>query len=263
MINLEEKSDFSKITEAPGQKATAEQISRVYQRYRFAKDFIRNRDVLEAACGTGMGLGYLASAAKSVIGVDIDEKNLSLARRCYDGNTKVRVLKGDVHELDLPDKSADLVLLFEAIYYLNEPQRFAKEARRILRDDGHIIICSVNRDWEDFHPSPYTYSYFSVPELRGLLEPHFRDIRFYGGFPAGERGLKEYFVSFIKQAAVKFDLIPGNLESRAYLKRIFIGKLLNLPAEVTEGMAPYEVPVELSPDSVNKDHKIIYVVAKK
>lgn len=267
----DKKVSYNVLTEIPGQKATREQVQRLYQRYRFAKNFADGKKVLEMACGSGMGLEYLAEEAASVIGGDIDERNVALAgERSKEIRSKevkkkenIRVELMDAHDIDLPDQSVDLVILFEAIYYLRNPEKFVSEAKRVLRDDGKLIICTVNKDWEDFHPSPYTCRYFAVPELRDLLKDKFSEIKLYGGFPVTKEGIKDVLVSHIKRVALKFNLIPGSLKARAYLKRIFMGKLMPLPAEVYEGMAPYEEPVEIACDRVCKDYKIVYVVAKK
>jgi len=42
-----------------------------------------------------------------------------------------------------------------------------------------------------------------------------------------------------------------------------MGKLVPLPPEVYEDMAPYEPPVEISPDNICRDFKIIYAVGRK
>lgn len=63
--------------------------------------------------------------------------------------------------------------------------------------------------------------------------------------------------------AVNYNLIPGSLKARAYLKRIFMGRLVPLPAEVYEGMTLYEAPGPILVDKINKNFKIIYVVATK
>lgn len=255
--------DYNAITETPGLKASKEQIERLYQRYNFAREFSRNKDILEVACGSGLGLGCLAIDAKSVWGVDVDRKNIDLAADQYKGDNKIKVSLMDAHELSVPGRSVDLVLLFEAIYYLHKPAKFIALMERILRKNGVIIICTVNKDWKDFHPSPYTHKYFSVPELCVLLKEGFKDIKFYGGFPIVKEGIKDTLVSQLKRVALQFNLIPGSLKARAYLKRIFMGKLVPLPTQVYEGMASYEEPVEIPCDDVCKDYKIVYAVAKK
>jgi hypothetical protein len=121
----------------------------------------------------------------------------------------------------------------------------------------------MNRDWEDFHLSPFTYKYFSVPEIYELMKKRFLEVKLYGGFPVEHTGTKSEIISLIKRFAVKFNLIHKSLKTRAYFKRIFIGKLIYLPPEITEGMADYEPPVEIPNDKVNREFKILYAVAKK
>lgn len=263
MITPSEIIDYSSITETPGLKATDEQLERLYQRYNFAREFSQGKDVLEVACGSGLGLGFLAESARSVRGVDIDKKNISIAKTlCRDSN-KINIDAMDAHKLTLPDNSIDVVLLFEAIYYLADPKNFINEAWRILRKDGTLIVCTVNKDWDDFHPSPYAHKYFSVPELTAILSDSFKDIKIYGGFPILKTGIRDATISFIKRLASKLDLIPGSLSARAYLKKIFIGKLTPLPDRIYDGVAPYEEPVKIPHEKENRDFKIIYAIAHK
>lgn len=179
------------------------------------------------------------------------------------GVPNIQILHLDAHDLKFPDRRFGLVLLYEAIYCLEEPQRFVSEAKRLLADSGILIICSVNNDWSDFHPSRYAHQYYSVPEIYELLKTDFQEVKLYGGFPVAKRGAKSKLTSLIKRSAVKFHLIPGSLKTRAYLKRIFMGKLVPLPHEVYEGMAPYEPPVEIPSDRVSPGYKIIYAVGRE
>ncbi|MCX5829768.1 MAG: class I SAM-dependent methyltransferase [Deltaproteobacteria bacterium] len=253
---------YHSITEIPGQKASEEQIARIYHRYRFAKEFAKAKDVLEIACGSGIGLGFLAGIARSIVGGDIDRTNVKIASGIYKG-TSIQIKEMDAHKLPFEDKSFDLVLLFEAIYYLESPQDFLKEAARVLRSDGRLIICTVNKDWIDFHPSQYSNTYFSLPELNNLLNLDFREIHAFGAFPAEMKGFKSYLFSRIKRTAVRFSLIPGSLSARAYMKRIFMGPLKPLPNQVFEGMVPYEPPTSIPLEKSTTDFKIIYLSAVK
>lgn len=258
--------DYSQITESPGLKATQEQIARLYHRYHFARQFAEGKDVLEVACGSGIGLGYLCEVANRVVGGDIDERNLVVAQRIYSDKLKdvnFDIQWMDAHSFPFEDDSFDIVLLYEAIYYLKEPEECILEVYRVLRKDGIFIICTVNKDWDDFHPSPYTFKYFSVPQLYEALHREFSEVNLYGAFRVEIEGIRDRVVSFIKRMAVNFDLIPGSLKARAYLKRLFMGKLQPLPEEVYDGMAPYEEPVPIQKDKPNKDFKIIYAVARK
>ncbi len=258
-----QNSDFTQITEAPGLQASREQLARLYQRYRFAKDFALGKDVLEVACGSGIGTGYLATDARSMTAGDIDPNNLALAHKNLDGAENVEIRLLDAHTLEMGSESMDLVVMFEAIYYLAAPEKFVAESARVLRSGGTLVLCTVNREWADFHPSPYTHKYFSVPELNDLLRSRFDSVAFFGGFPALNSGLRDKAVSFLKRAAVRLDLIPGNLKARAYLKRAFMGKLAPLPSQLYENITSYEAPVPIPSARGNDVYKIIYAVAKK
>jgi SAM-dependent methyltransferase len=247
-----DNTDYSLITESPGLKASKEQVERLYQRYRFARDLCAGKDILEVACGSGIGLGYLAESAASVVAGDIDSHNLSSAQSLYGDKPGIMLKLLDAQNLRIESGSIDLVILFEAIYYLWVPEKFVSEARRVLKEGGVLLMSTVNRDWDDFHPSPFTFGYFSVPELHDLLKSSFNHIELFGGKP----------VSLVKRAAVGLNLIPGSLKGRTYLKRIFMGKLTPLPRQLRDDMVPYEPPVSIPPVE-NKDYKIIYALAKK
>jgi hypothetical protein len=105
--------------------------------------------------------------------------------------------------------------------------------------------------------------YFSAPELYDLMRKSFREVTIYAGFHVDKVGTKSEIISLIKRFAVKLNLIPGSLKIRAYLKRVFMGRLIPLPNEVTEGMAEYEAPVEIPEDRVNRDFKILYSMGRK
>jgi len=255
--------DYAAVTERVGQKASREQVERIYQRYRLAARLAGNGAVIEIGCGTGMGLGYLAQYAARVVGVDIDERNLALAAQGTAGLGNVEVRRMDSHDLRFPDASFDLALVYEAIYYFREPERVVAGIARLLRPGGRLIVCTVNPGWSDFHPSPFSTGYLAVPELNALLAPHFAEVAFYGGFPTRGGGAVGAAMGWVKRLAVRLHLIPGSLAARAVLKRLFFGPLVTLPAQVSDGMAPFTEPAPIAADRPDGDHKIVYAVARK
>ena len=255
--------DYFSITEQRSGRATREQLERLYHRYRLAATFAEEKDVLEVGCGCGFGLGYLARRANKVVGGDIDEKNIASASNYYKGREDIEILKLDAHELPFSNNSFDLVVLFESIYYLENPDKFIAEARRVLRDDGILIVCTVNPLWEDFHPSKYSVYYYSAKELYEMLERHFGLVELYGAFYVGKKGIKDKITSALKRMASKLNLIPGSLRARELLKRVFIGELSPMPNEVYEDMAIYHEPKPIIKGYLCKDFKIIYAVARK
>ncbi len=263
MVKEDSQGSFRKITEQPGQRASREQLVRLFHRYHFARPFADGRTVLEVGCGSGLGLGYLAEVAQSVIGGDIDQENIDEATEHYSDRSSIQVALLDAHELPLEDGEVDAVVCLETIYYLKSPEVFAKEASRVLSGGGVLVISTVNSDWRDFHPSIYSHMYFSVPELNDLLKSAFTDIRFFGAFRTQTTGVREKLRSFLKRAAIKANLMPGSYRVRVVLKRAFLGRLKPIPDEVYEGMTAYEDPVELPPEESTGEFKMFYAVARK
>lgn len=253
--------DYSSVTEIQGSEVTLEQLSRIYRRYNTAIQYAQNRRVLEVSCGTGIGLGYLARKARSVVGGDYTENLLKVAKSYY--YTRIPLIRLDAHHLPFRNHSFDLVVLLEAIYYLGDPGQFLLEVRRVLDKNGILLISTVNKDWSEFAPSPFSTRYFSVPELRDLLrQKGFDKLEYYGAFPTKTISFSQKLVSLIRKLAVSLNLMPKTLKGRARLKRIFYGRLTPLPSEITDGMAKYIPPITIAHDSSNFEYKVIYAIAR-
>jgi len=250
--------NYSEVTELPGNNITSEQLVRLYQRYRFAQQFCKDKEVLEVACGGGMGLGYLAKVAKKVIGGDIDKNILKYPLKHYRGRDKIEIRELDAQNLPFEDKSFDVVIFYEAIYYLAKPEKFVSEAQRVLKDNGVLLICTVNKDWTDFNPSPYSTKYFSAPELYSLLNQKFSKVELSGAFPVSNKGIKNKLLSFLKRTAVNLNLIPKTMKGKEIFKRIFFGELLTLPLELEDGDVEYSLPVAISSDHPNYQYKVLF-----
>ena len=231
----------------------------LYTRYRFAADYCLGKAVLEVACGAGQGLGYLGKTANRVIGGDYTEGLLKSAQRYYRG--RVPFIHLDGHALPFRTSSFDVVVLFEAIYYFAKPDLILKECRRVLRKNGVLLLCTVNKEWLDFNPSPFSVRYFTAQELFDLLHQHRFQVQLSGAFPASVETMKDAIVSFLKRAAITLDLMPETMKGKELLKRMFLGPLQALPPEVFDGMASYCFPVRISEKDKASNFKILFAVA--
>jgi ubiquinone/menaquinone biosynthesis C-methylase UbiE len=138
----------------------AEHISR----YRFAAQFVAGKRVLDAASGTGYGTELLKQAgANEVIGVDYarDAVAYSLSEHC--GGHPDYVL-GDAVRLPLADRSFDVVVSFETLEHVPEPDHMLAELRRVLKEDGLSVISTPNKgvylEGNPFHTHELTYEEF-------------------------------------------------------------------------------------------------------
>lgn len=246
------------VTETPGSGATEEQLSMMHTRYRVAADLAEGKDVLEVACGAGIGLGCLARKARRVIAGDYDPKLVEIARRHY--GERVEIRRMDAQDLPFDKGTFDVVLLLEAIYYLPEPDRFIAEARRVLKDDGILLTCSANKEWPGFNPSPFSYRYFSAGELRELLSGGGFNAQVFAAFPVGNNRMMGRVFFAIRRVAVRFHLIPKTMRGKGVLKRLVYGKLSGLPAELIDN-GGRECPLVCVPHSQpTSNYKVIYAI---
>ena len=237
--------DYGIVTEQPGIRVSREAVEMMLSRYRFAAELADDKDVLEVACGAGQGLGYLARRARSVVGGDTTASLLRQVRATY--GDAIPAVRLDAHHLPFRDDSFDLVLLNEAIYYLAEPDRFLKECARVLRPGGRVLIVTINREWKDFNPSPFSTRYPSACELGEWLEEAGFRARLWGAFEVAEEGLRSRGVSLIKRSAVRLGVIPKSMKGKTLLKRLFLGRLSEYPAVVDDDCAEYVEPRPIDP----------------
>ena len=253
-------TDFESVTELPGEPITAEQLERLVNRYVWAAGYCHGADVVEAACGAGPGLGLLQSVARSVEAGDISPQILSRARAHY--GSRIGLQCFDAQDLPYDDASKDVVMLFEAIYYLGRPDRFVRECARVLRPEGRVLIATANKNLRDFHPSTLSRTYFSVPELDGLFSAHGFSCEFYGFQAANRSKLRERALRPLKRVALAAGMIPKTMAGKRWLKRIVFGPQTPMPTEISADMAPYAAPTKIGADAPDQQHKIIYCVAR-
>ena len=252
---------FETVTEVPGHKASKEQLAMLYTRYAYAASLCSGKDVLEVACGSGPGLGYLSRKARTVVGGDLTWSLLRVAHSHY--GSRIQLVQLDAEALPFPEACFDVVLMYEAIYYLPKPERFLKECRRILRNRGKVILCSVNKEWSDFNPSPFFTRYFSAKELTTLFTHSRYTVEVKAGFHVAEQTLFVRLMSALKRIAVGLRLIPKTMRGKEILKRIVFGRLVPLPSEVHEGMAAYCPLVTVEDSTPISRFKVLYATGTK
>lgn len=158
---------------------TAEALFKEHEdRYVFAGQFVLGKDVLDVACGSGIGTDYLRTAgASQVFGIDVDAHVIEYAKASYVGCT---FMCGDASLIDLPDSSVDVVVSFETIEHLREPQQFLRECHRVLRPEGRLLCSTPNKDmykWQG--QNPFHTREFTADEFLFLTSSYFCDVTLF------------------------------------------------------------------------------------
>lgn len=259
---LSQSSDFSIVTERGGEPVSRAQLERFHQRYLWAATFCEGRDVLELACGTGPGLGYLRSRSRTLVAGDLSPSVLAVARAHY--GDRVRLVELDACATPFDSGSFDVIILFEAIYYLPDVTTFAREVHRLLRPGGVLLLASANKDLPDFNPSPFSTAYLNPPELADLFGRAGFSIRFLGGSPIeSSGGLRFAVLRMVKRVAVALHLIPRSMRGKRLLKRIVFGRLVQMPVEFVDDGVEYCPPRPIDAGSPDRRHQVLYCVAEK
>ncbi|MGW3623467.1 class I SAM-dependent methyltransferase [Streptomyces sp. NPDC000880] len=141
-------------------------------------------DVLDVGCGPGTITADLAGlvAPGQVTAVDTAEDVLRQAREtaAVRGRDNVRFAVADVHALDFPDDSFDVVHAHQVLQHVGDPVRALREMRRVCRPGG--VVAARDSDYGAFTWFP------EVPALDEWQELYHRVARGNGGEPdAGRR----------------------------------------------------------------------------
>ncbi|MFD7446042.1 methyltransferase domain-containing protein [Streptomyces sp. NPDC059909] len=140
--------------------------------------------LLDVGCGPGTITADLAAlvAPGAVTAVDAAASVLDDAREAVTerGLDNVRFAVADVHALDFPDDSFDVVHAHQVLQHVGDPVQALREMRRVCRPGGVVAV-------RDSDYGAFTW-YPEVPALDSWLELYHRVARAGGGEPdAGRR----------------------------------------------------------------------------
>jgi 2-polyprenyl-6-hydroxyphenyl methylase/3-demethylubiquinone-9 3-methyltransferase len=166
-----------------------------------AADDLTGQNWLDAGCGTGtLARSLAAHKGCNVLGVDASE---AMIFHCAPHpNTEFRQI-GDICETGLADAAFDGVLCSSVLEYVSEPRAALVELRRVLRQNGLLLVSVPNSDpiawcanvsaywltrhlgrWRLCQYLDYCKHRYSELHFRNLLDScgfHVEAVRTYGG----------------------------------------------------------------------------------
>ena len=217
--------DYAASAHQPLDRVKSIDLAMLATRYAWAAGHAAGKDVAEIACGSGIGAGWLARMARSLVVGDVDPRNCRVAQETYAGWNTIRVRQIDAFDLPFRSSSLDLLVLLEAIYYLRDAESFFEEGRRVLRRGGSLLVSTVNPEWCGFRPSPLATRYFTASELTVSLKESGFSTRIQAGF--AERGIVN---RVLEKFSARKEKIPRELEPgrNASEKLITVGPEMDL-----------------------------------
>lgn len=122
--------------------------------------------ILDLGCGTGrFSEGLAARFNADVIGLDPSAKMLQIARD-KQRDARVHYQRGRAEAIPLASASVDLVFMSMSFHHFDDPLATARECRRVVRNDGTVVIRTGTRD----QISSYAYVPFFAATRRMLEE---------------------------------------------------------------------------------------------
>ena len=256
---------FEDLTETTGIPLSPEGAVMLHTRYAAAAELARGRRVVELACGSGQGLGLVGAHAAWIVGGDYSAALLRAARRHYGAAPPLVRLSAD--SLPFAAGTADLVLLFEATYYVPDMDACFREIARVLAPGGTALLVSANPERPDFISSPHSIHYHTADEFRDALEAVGLDVTVDGAFPVDPTHRRDGspfagLSGAARRVLEALGLVPRTLRGRARLKRVIYGRLREVPPELPSDFAE-PAPRTLVPAGPVEGYKVLYVTARK
>jgi len=162
--------------------------------------------ILDVGCGVGLYVRQFRAYSSDVWGVDIDADKVAEASQ-----TLPNIAQAPAEDLPFASGTFDVVLSHEVLEHVVDDRRAVREAYRVLRSGGRLIVFVPNR-WYPFetHGAFWggRYHYGNIPlvnylpsPLRAHFCPHVRAYR------SGE--LRQLFAGLLGKVVVHTQIYPG------------------------------------------------------
>lgn len=131
--------------------------------------------ILDVGCGTGNFSIKLAEKGCKVIGIDLSEEMLSIAReKAEEKGLDIEFYKMDVYDIGFENNGFDAVFSMAAFEFIKEPQKAYDEMFRVLKPGGQLLIGTIhaNSSWGRLYMSKsfQENSIFQYADFKSLEE---------------------------------------------------------------------------------------------
>mgnify|MGYP001565071644 FL=1 len=113
---------------------------------KILKNFVKeNNKVLDVGCGTGRAIPEISPLVSRYVGIDIDEKYLSEAKKTSKAFDNVKIIKLNVENLSKMFKENEFdksFCLFNTISCFKDYNKALKEIHKVTKDKFYFSVCA-------------------------------------------------------------------------------------------------------------------------
>ena len=99
--------------------------------------------VLEMGCGAGFFSEMIADKVKYLTATDLAPEMVAKAKEKLSEFGNVEVQKEDCYNTSFADNTFDAILMTNLLHIVKEPVTVLEESRRVLKDDGRVVIADL------------------------------------------------------------------------------------------------------------------------
>ncbi|MBS4534315.1 methyltransferase domain-containing protein [Clostridium sp. D2Q-14] len=128
--------------------------------------------ILDIGCGTGNYSIRLAKLGYEVVGIDISDEMLDIAKEKAKGKKlDIEFYNMDIYDLKFDDNEFDGAFSMAAFEFVEDTEKALDEIFRVIKSEGQVLIGTINKDsnWgelylsEDFQKnSVFKYAHFKT-----------------------------------------------------------------------------------------------------
>ena len=178
-------------------KAFSKSRWNVWTEFGFIRDYIKNGDkILDIGCGNGRLLELLKDKRIDYIGIDNSEELIRIAKNRYPQN---KFLMADALNLPFAENSFDKIFSVAVFHHIPSKElrsQFLKEARRVLKPEGFLILAVWNL-WKGYNSLKLLVKY-TILKFLDKSKLDFKDI-----FAPWQKSVNRYVHCFTKNELKK------------------------------------------------------------
>jgi ubiquinone/menaquinone biosynthesis C-methylase UbiE len=155
-----------------------------YHRYYFVVNHIdlKEKVVLDLACGEGFGSEILSKSSKYVYGVDVSDETIEHSKKTY-CKPNLKFLVGEAASIPLDNNSIDVIVSFETLEHHNQHSEMMQEIKRVLNITGILVISSPDKGFYEKHlfgnRNKFHVKELYYEEFVKLINEYFNNCKFF------------------------------------------------------------------------------------